>query len=146
MATVSTQTSPVMSPIASPPLSGIKKVFSSRRHDSDDVVGSPTDHFRGSVTSISLEKSPTRHSANSSPSRDDGSSKSGGSGMKKLIPGHAKRKRQRVRDEELKIAAEEVARGRPEDNNTLPPPSTNQSSISLNSSLVTDDSEPDTNT
>ncbi len=64
--------------------------------------------------------------------------------MKKLVPGHAKRTRRRVRDEELKTAAEEVARGRPEDNNTLPPPAPNQSSISLNSSNVTDDSDPDT--
>jgi hypothetical protein len=63
--------------------------------------------------------------------------------MKKLLPGHEKRKKRRVRDEQLKQAAEEMARGRPEDNNTLPPPSTNQSSISLNSSLVTDESEPD---
>lgn len=136
-----------MSPIASPPLSGIKKVFSSRRRSSDvqDVLGSPADQFRGSVGSIHLDKSPTRNSTNSSPSRDDVSSKSGSSGMKKLVPGHAKRRRRRLREEELsKIAAEDVARGRPEDNHTLPPPSTNQSSVSLNSSLVTDDSEPDT--
>lgn len=146
MATLSTQSSPVMAPIAAPPLSGIKKVFSSRRRSSDvqDAVGSPTDHFRGSVGSIGQDKSPTRKSTTSSLSRDDASSKSGSSGMKKLVPGHAKRKRRKVREEELsKMAAEDVARGRPEDNQTMPPPSTNQSSVSLNSSLVTDDSEPD---
>ena len=145
MATAATQSSPAMSPIASPPLSGIKKVFSSRRRSSDvqDVVGSPIEQLRSSVGSIGLDKSPTRNSTNSSPSRDDESSKSGSSGMKKLLPGHAKRKRRRIRDEELRNVAEDVARGRPEDNNTLPPPSTNQSSISLNSSLVTDDSETD---
>ena len=150
MATFATelnQSSPVMSPVASPPLSGIKKVFSSRRRSSDvqDAAGNPPDPFRGSVSSIGLDKSPTRNSTNSSPSRDDMSSKSGSSGIKKLVPGHAKRKRRKLREEELsKIAAEDIARGRPEDNQTLPPPSTNQSSVSLNSSLVTDDSEPDT--
>lgn len=147
MATISTHTSPVMAPIASLPMSGIKKVFSSRRRSSDiqDTAGGSTDQFRGSVGSMSLDKSPTRMSTTSSLSRDDGSSKSGSSGMKKLVPGHAKRKRRKLREEELsKLAAEDLARGRPEDNQTLPPPSTNQSSVSLNSSLVTDDSDPDT--
>jgi hypothetical protein len=63
--------------------------------------------------------------------------------MKKLLPGHEKRRRRRVRDEQLQHAVEEVTRGRPEDNNILSPPSTNQSSISLNSSLATDESEPE---
>ena len=133
--------------MASPPLKGLKKVFSSRRRSSEaqSEIGVPPPRT-GSVGSFSLHQSPTRNSAHSSPSRDDGSSKSGGSGgVRKLVPGHTKRNRRRLRDEELRSAAEEVGRGRSPSALPTPPGPLSRKASSLGSnSLLTDDSDVET--
>lgn len=86
-----------------------------------------------------LDKSPTRISQESS---RDGSSVSGSSGIRKLIPGHAKRKRRKQRQE----AFDELDKERLNGTTLLPPPDPNQSTTSLSqdgSSLMTDDEEPE---
>ncbi len=87
-----------------------------------------------------MEKSPSRASQDSS---RDGSSVSSHSGIKKLIPGHAKRKRRRQRQG----AFEGLEKERLNSTTLLPPSAPNQSSTSLSqdgdSSLLTDDEEPD---
>lgn len=132
-------------PVSSPPLKGIKKVFStsssSLRGRNNDDVSSLRGGFRGSTDSTA-EKSPSRASQDSS--RDgNASSQSGSSGIKKLIPGHAKRKRQRQRQE----AFGELEKERLNGNTLLPIPDPNQSSTNLSqdgdSSLLTDDEEPE---
>jgi len=131
------------SPVTSPPLITVKKVFSnassiSLRGRNNDDVGSPGEGLRGSVDST-LEKSPSRVSQESS---REGSSVSGSSGIRKLIPGHAKRKRRRQREE----AFDAIAQGRNNSDSLIPAPEPNQSSTNLSqdgSSLLTDDSEPD---
>lgn len=111
------------------------------------------------LQSLTIETSPADRSPNrdSEESSQVGSSKSGGSGLAKLIPGHSKRKRRRRKESELRQLAdqEESRRGRKglepngQDKDRLASASPlNQSSSSLNndgaSSLLTDDSEPDT--
>ncbi|EXJ79679.1 hypothetical protein A1O3_07959 [Capronia epimyces CBS 606.96] len=134
----------------SPQLKGLKKVLSNRRRSSEllgdeTIRGSRTD----SIDSLAIEKSPSRHSTRSV--SQDGSSKSGGSGMRKLIPGHSKRKRRRLREEELKVAADQLAaRGRTGSTLSLPTPSdqTSRRTSSIaadgDTSLLTDDSEVET--
>jgi len=127
-----------------PPLKGLKKALSTRRR-SEPQNDAAIDALRhDSVGSIGLDKSPSRLSIASEASLD-GSSKSGSSGVRKLIPGHAKRTRRRVREEELRVAAEEVARGRSTEP-VVPPASArlNRSTSSLapgdgDSNLLTDD-------
>ena len=131
------------SPVTSPPLKALKKVFTnassiSLRSRNNDDVGSPGGGLRGSVDSI-LEKSPSRVSQESS---REGSSVSGSSGIRKLISGHAKRKRRRQREEPFDAIAQE----RNNSDSLIPAPEPNQSSTNLSqdgSSLLTDDSEPD---
>ena len=127
--------------LSSPRLKGLKKVLSSRKRSLD--AGQ-----RDSIASLSLDPSPQRKSAQSSPSRDDGSSKSGSSGVRKLLPGHSKRKRRKRRQDELKAAEEEAGRGRSLSPSPAPEPpfDINRSVSSLTQdadSLLTDDSEPD---
>ena len=130
---------------ASPPLRGIKKILSSRSRNS--VVDSETSSLRGGLRSSAdsaAEVSPSRESSH------DGSSKSGSSGMRKLIPGHIKRKKRRMimRDAEPAQAGNELSRDGNLDNTTASVADRNHSSTSLvhdgDSSLLTDDSEPET--
>jgi hypothetical protein len=131
------------SPVASPPLKAVKKVFSnasslSLHGRNNEDVGSLRGGLRGSADST-LEKSPSRVSQDSS---REGSSLSGSSGIRKLIPGHAKRKRRRQREEVF----EAIERERNNNDTLIPGPEPNQSSTNLSqdgSSLLTDDSEPD---
>jgi hypothetical protein len=131
------------SPVTAPPLKAVKKVFSnassiSLRGRNNDDVGSPGRGLRGSTDST-LEKSPSRVSQESS---REGSSVSGSSGIRKLIPGHAKRKRRRQREETF----DETAKERNNSDTLIPAPGPNESSANLSqdgSSLLTDDSEPD---
>lgn len=131
---------------------GIKKMFSRGKRGPALKSESTGDLTLQSIVSSTADRSPNRDSEESS---QVGSSKSGGSGLSKLIPGHSKRKRRRRRDSELRQLADqdELQRGRKglEPNSRERPASTsplNQSSSSLNndgaSSLLTDDSEPDT--
>ncbi|KAH0846960.1 hypothetical protein AYO21_02344 [Fonsecaea monophora] len=98
-------------PEPSPQLKGLKKVLSNRRRSSE-LLGDETikDLRTDSLDSVTLDKSPTRQSARSI--SQDGSSKSGGSGVRKLLPGHSKRQRRKQRELELKAAVEDLARGR----------------------------------
>ena len=131
------------SPVTSPPLNAVKKVFSnasslSLRGRNAEEAGSLRGGLKGSADSI-LEKSPSRASQDSS---QEGSTVSGGSGIKKLIPGHAKRKRRRQREE----AFEALEKERTNSNHLIPQTEATQSSTSLSqdgNSFVTDDSEPD---
>lgn len=148
MATVSSKSSPYGSPAMPPsPVLGLKKVLSNRSRSIEMLADSSTDALRSnSIESLGVDKSPTRQSTRSSISRD-GSTKSGSSGMRKLLPGHSKRKRKQIRDEELKAAEEEMDRGRSLTNATLPPPLSRQDSTQTDeteNSLLTDDSELDT--
>jgi hypothetical protein len=135
--------SPTASPVASPPLQAVKKVFSnassiSLRGRSNEDGSSLRGGLRGSTDSP-LEKSPSRVSQDSS---REGSSLSGSSGIRKLIPGHAKRKRRQQRDEAFEAAGKE----RNNTDSLAPAPEPHQSSTNLSqdgSSLLTDDSEPD---
>lgn len=152
MATFSAQTSPYVDsimPELSPQLKGLKKVLSSRRRSSElsgdeTVRGLRTD----SIDSVSIEKSPTRQSVRSL--SQDGSSKSGSSGMRKLVPGHSKRQRRRLREKELKLAADQLSRGRTGSilSTTTPPEPSSRRPSSLaaegDTSLLTDDSEVET--
>lgn len=138
------------SPVPSP--RGFKKVLSNRSRTSIQEPGSDTSSTQGLRKSAdsTREHSPKDLSRNSS--RDD-SSKSGSSGFRKLIPGHAKRKRRRMREAGGLLQPD----GDSTDNNinkltiktaNAPAPiSRNHSSTSLpqddNSSLLTEDeSEP----
>ncbi|OAP56678.1 hypothetical protein AYL99_08790 [Fonsecaea erecta] len=98
-------------PEPSPQLKGLKKVLSNRRRSSE-LVGDEfiKDLRTDSLDSITLDKSPTRQSVRSI--SQDGSSKSGSSGVRKLLPGHSKRQRRKLRELELKAAVEDLARGR----------------------------------
>ena len=126
----------------SPPLKVLKKVIANRRRSSEAQSDTGVPPPRpGSIESFSLDKSPTRQSTHSSPSRD-GSSKSGSSGVRKLLPGHSKRRRRRQREEELKNAAEDVGgRGRPAALPSPPAPLSRKASSLGSNSLLTDDSE-----
>jgi hypothetical protein len=143
MAAVATQVSPHGSPVMSEQsIKGLKKVLSNRRRSSEaqsDRDVAPSDR-QDSVDSLSLDKSPTRHSTHSSPSRD-GSSKSGSSGLRTLLPGHSKRKRRKAREEELRQLVEEgEIRGRvlsADSASGLQPPLSRKAS----SNLLTDDSD-----
>ncbi len=125
---------------------GIKKVLSNRSRTSIQDPGSETSSAQGlrKSTDSTREHSPNDLSRNSS---RDGSSKSSSSGIRKLIPGHAKRRR-KMRDAGLFQPD-----SGPRDNNLTinttkepAPIARNHSSTSLlqddNSSLLTDDSEP----
>lgn len=143
--------SPLIAPLE------IRKVLSNRSRTSIQDAGnnetSSTQDLRKSADST-REYSPKDLSRNSS--HDGESSKSGSSGIRKLIPGHAKRKRRRLREAAgLFQAGSESADSNPSFNNnsttTFPnaPARTgrNHSSTSLiqddNSSLFTEDeSEP----
>ena len=123
-----------------------KKVISKSRRSSE-TPGDGSNHVlrTDSIDSMSLDKSPTRASTHSSRSRD-GSSKSGSSGVRNYVPGHTKRHRRKIREAELKSAAEGVTRGRPPSATLASPPlplSRKASSLGENS-LLTDDSETET--
>ncbi|KAK5941630.1 hypothetical protein PMZ80_005579 [Knufia obscura] len=145
MATASAHSLPLSSPPpSSPPRKRLSKVLTAGRRRSSDVQSDngASGLKRGSVESIGLHKSPSIQSQRS-PSRD-GSTRSGGSaGVKKLFPGHAKRERKRIREEELtRIAQEEAARGRQPAPDV--PPMTRPDTLNRShSSLVTVDSEVD---
>ncbi|KIW48059.1 uncharacterized protein PV06_00686 [Exophiala oligosperma] len=134
----------------SPQLKGLKKVLSNRRRSSDIPTDENIRDLRtDSIDSLTIEKSPTRHSTRSV--SQDGSSKSGSSGMRKLLPGHSKRKRRKVHEEEVKAVTEELARGRSTGSlglQTPSDPSIRRSSSGLaaegDTSLLTDDSEVET--
>ncbi|KAL9617525.1 MAG: hypothetical protein Q9160_007683 [Pyrenula sp. 1 TL-2023] len=131
-------------------LHAIKKVWSRGKRGSAPKSESTGDLTLQSSISSQADRSPNRNSEESSRAE---SSKSSGSGIAKLIPGHSKRKRRRRRESELKQLAdqEELQRGRkglePGQERLQPASPLNQSSSSLNndgaSSLLTDDSEPD---
>ncbi|KAL2426639.1 putative membrane protein C20F10.07 [Exophiala dermatitidis] len=136
-------------PEPSPQLKGIKKVLSNRRRSADLQGDETISGLRtNSIDSLSIDKSPTRQSTRSV--SQDGSSKSGSSGMRKLLPGHSKRKRRKLREEELKVVADQLARGRAgsELSTTTPPDALSRQSSSLapdgDTSLLTDDSEVET--
>ncbi|RMZ75307.1 hypothetical protein DV738_g5542, partial [Chaetothyriales sp. CBS 135597] len=65
-----------------------------------------------SIDTLSLNRQQSSQSVHSASSRDGGSTKSGRSGVKKLLPGTGKRKQRKMREEELRLATEELARGR----------------------------------
>ncbi|KPI42557.1 uncharacterized protein AB675_9656 [Cyphellophora attinorum] len=121
-------------------MKGIKKVLSHPRRSSEAQSENSLGRHESidrheSVDSLNLERSPDR-SSRSSPSRE-----SQHSGYKKLLPGHAKRKRRKQREEELRIAAEEVTRGRTQSDPELPVPTLSRKASSVgDSSLLTDDS------
>lgn len=136
---------PLMAPL------GIRKVLSNRSRTSIQDAGNETNtalDLRKSADSI-REHSPKDLSRKSS--RDEESSKSGSSGVRKLIPGHAKRKRRRQREAAgLFQAGSESADSNPSLNTSsaIPPNApgrvgTNDSPTSLlqddNSSLMTED-------
>ena len=132
-------------PPPSPPHKRLSKVLTADRRRSSDVQsenGAPG--LRGSIESLGLANSPSL-AVQRSPSRDGSTRSSVSSGVKKFIPGHAKRERKRVREDEMaKIAnGEEAARGRQPgpDSATEPtlkrPDTLNRS----HSSLVTVDSD-----
>lgn len=145
------------SPVPSP--RGFKKVLSNRSRTSIQEPGSDTSSTRGLRKSAdsTREHSPKDLSRNSS--RDD-SSKSGSSGFRKLIPGHAKRKRRRMREAGGLLQPDGHSTDTNNNNNNIninklsiktanapAPISRNHSSTSLpqddNSSLLTEDeSEP----
>lgn len=141
------------SPLASP--RGFKKVLSNRSRTSIQEPGSDTSSTHGPRRSAdsTREHSPKDLSRNSS--RDD-SSKSGSSGIRKLIPGHAKRKRRKMREAAGLLQPEGDSTDVNSNNNNKltikttnapAPASRNHSSTSLlqddNSSLLTEDeSEP----
>ncbi|KIW20213.1 hypothetical protein PV08_00788 [Exophiala spinifera] len=134
----------------SPQLKELKKVLSSRRRSSD-IPGDESirDLRTDSIDSLTLEKSPTRYSTRSL--SHDGSSKSGSSGMRKLLPGHSKRRRRKLREEEVKALTEELARGRSAGSLSLQTPSdmslrksSSQLASEGDTSLLTDDSEVET--
>lgn len=137
MAAVSTPSSPHGSPaLASPTMKGLKKVLSHGRRSSEAQSEITTLRRPGSVDSLTIDHSSDR-SSRSSPSRD-----SQHSGYKKLLPGHSKRKRRKVREEELRAAVEEVDRGRARSDPVLPvPPLSRKASTVGDNSLLTDDSE-----
>ncbi|KAJ9612396.1 hypothetical protein H2200_003993 [Cladophialophora chaetospira] len=98
-------------PESSPHLKGLKKVLTGRRRSSEPAIDQTIQDLRtDSVGSITIEKSPTRQSVRSV--SQDGSSKSGSSGVRKLLPGHSKRHRRKQREQELKAAVEDITRGR----------------------------------
>lgn len=154
MVAVSTSalSSPNVAPTMAEPstqLKGLKKVLSKRRSSEVPSDSSFRDLRQGSADSFVVEKSPTRYSTRST--SQDGSSKSGSSGVRKLLPGHSKRRRRRIHEEELKTAAEDLARGRTgSDLSAAPPPGTlSRRASSLgppdaDNSLLTDDSELET--
>ena len=133
---VYTMESPTTSPVTSPPLKGLKKVVSSAssislRGQNNEDNGSLRGGLKGSADST-LEKSPSRVSQDSS---HEGSSVSGNSGIRKLIPGHAKRRRRHAAEKE-----------RNNSETLLSAAERNQSSTNLSqdgSNLLTDDSETD---
>ncbi|KAK5310611.1 hypothetical protein LTR70_009339, partial [Exophiala xenobiotica] len=150
MATASAHSLPLSSPPpSSPTRNRLTKVLHVGRRRSSDLQSEngASSLKRGSVGSIALKKSPTLQSQRS-PSRDGSTRSEGSGGMKKLIPGHSKRERKRVRDEELtRIAHEETVRGRqPAPDMPDMPSSTRPDTLSRNhtgSSLVTVDSDVD---
>lgn len=153
MDAVAAQSAPNVStvmPESSPSLKGLKKVLSNRRrsldHPGDDAI---KDLRTDSIDSLLIDKSPTRQSTRSN--SQDGSSKSGSSGMRKLLPGHTKRKRRKLHEEELKAATEDLARGRTGTGLSLQTPSNSSSrrassllAVEADHSLLTDDSEVET--
>lgn len=83
-----------------------------RRRSSDVQSENAAPSLRGSVDSLGLIKSPSLQSQRS-PSREGSIRSSTSSVVKNLLPGHSKRERKRIRDEELlRIANEEAERGR----------------------------------
>jgi hypothetical protein len=141
----SSMTSPLISPITH----GIKNVLSNRSRTSIQDVASENSSTQGLRRSVdsTRQHSPKDLSRNSS--RDD-SSKSGSSGIRKLIPGHAKRKRRRMREATGLLQPEsESTDSNLAINITTNAPAANvrnHSSTSIvqddASSLLTDDSEP----
>ncbi|KAK5098910.1 hypothetical protein LTS08_006289 [Lithohypha guttulata] len=113
MATSSAQSLPLSPPPPSPPRKRLSKVLTGGRRRSSDVQSeNGTTSLHGSIESLGLAKPPSVQSRRS-PSRDGSTRSSTSGGVKKLVPGHAKRERKRIREEELqRIADEEVARGR----------------------------------
>lgn len=151
MATASAPSLPLSTPPpSSSPRRRLSKVLSGGRRRSSDVQSdSGAAKIRASLESIGLSKSPTIQS-HRSPSRDGSIRSHASSSVKNLLPGHAKRERKKIREDELdKIAAEEEARGRQPA--TSPPPAPSPDPVkrpdNLNrshSSLLTVDSEVET--
>ncbi|KAI1626757.1 hypothetical protein EDD37DRAFT_228660 [Exophiala viscosa] len=150
MAAVSAQSSPNVAsvmPEPTPQLKGLKKVLSNRRRSADIPSDENIRDLRtNSIDSLTIEKSPTRRSIS-----QDGSSKSGSSGMRKLLPGHSKRKRRKLHEEEVKAVTQELARGRTGTGLNPETPSNPSSRRSSNlvpaegdTSLLTDDEEIET--
>lgn len=131
--------SPAPPPPPSPPHRRLTKVLTvGRRRSSDVQSDSSAPGAPSSVESLLLGR-PIIGPSQRSPSRD-GSPRSGaGSGVRNLIPGHAKRERKRIRDDEMaNIAQEEADRGRqPAPDGVIRPTTLNRSQ----SSLVTVDSD-----
>ncbi|RMZ78995.1 hypothetical protein DV737_g3636, partial [Chaetothyriales sp. CBS 132003] len=118
-----------------PSVTGLADPGPHRRRSEDNDGGRPSvPALRSqSIDSLSLDRQATSHSAQSLSSRD-GSTKSGRSGVKKLLPGATKRKQRKIREEELRLAAEERARGRP-------PPASQKAGSVGSTSLLTDESD-----
>ncbi|KIW98443.1 uncharacterized protein Z519_00104 [Cladophialophora bantiana CBS 173.52] len=136
-------------PEPSPQLKGLKKVLSNRRRSSELVGDEIIKDLRTeSIDSVTLDKSPTRQSVRSI--SQDGSSKSGSSGVRKLLPGHSKRQRRKLRELELKAAVEDLTRGRTGTGlsvASVPAPLSRRGSSQGgdgDTSLLTDDSEVET--
>lgn len=127
--------------MSDPSHKGFKKLLSGRRRSSqaqdDTENGVPRTN---SIENLSLDKSPTRTSTHSSPSRD-GSSRSGSSSLKNLLPGQAKRKRRKAREDELRTLAEEGSRGRAPSQSSPPPALSRKASSLGGSSLLTEESD-----
>jgi hypothetical protein len=123
------------SPSPAPSQSGIKKVFSKAtrsRTSVNEVDHNSSGSHRGPRTSIDLgrEKLKARNSGESS--RGDESSRSGSSGMRKLVPGHKRRRRKRDGQ-----ADEEAPRGR----STETSPTIVTQNLELNASQSTFDND-----
>ena len=144
MATVAIQPSPHGSPAMSDHShKGFKKLLPGRRRSSQAQDDAENGVARtNSIDNLSLDKSPTRTSTHSSPSRD-GSSRSGSSSLKNLLPGQAKRKRRKAREDELRTLTEEGSRGRAPSQSSPRPPLSRKASSLGGSSLLTDESDTD---
>ena len=128
---------------------GIKKVLSNRSRTSIPDPGSETSSTQGLRKSTDSTGEHSRKDLSRKPSRND-SSQSGSSGIRKLIPGHAKRKRRRIREAAGLLQPESDSTENNIAVDTTDAPATvarNHSTMSLlqddaSSLLTDDDSEP----
>lgn len=132
------------------PSRAIKKVLPNRSRPPIQEGGSETSSTQGLRKSTDSIREHSLKDLSRISSRDD-SSKSGSSGIRKLIPGHEKRKRRRMRETAglLRRESESAESNAAVNNTNINAPSSvarNHSSTSLlqddTSSLLTDDSEP----